>query len=156
MRVPPSHSLALGLVWIALAALPVGKIRAQATPEGFWTTVSDHDGKPEAVVEIREVHGEYTGTVRALLVPADRDDSICGKCGGDRHNQPIVGMEILRHMRRDPDGTFSGGEILDPENGKTYRASMRLTEGGQRLVVRGYVGFAIFGRSETWIRRTAP
>jgi hypothetical protein len=33
-----------------------------------------------------------------------------------------------------------GGEILDPENGKTYRATLKLVDGGRRLVVRGYIG----------------
>ena len=143
------------LLSITFALSAVGPLRAQATVEGLWNTVNDRDGKPEAVVEIRQRNGEYVGTVRALLVAADPDDSICGKCTGDRHNARIVGMEILRRMHRDADGSFSGGEILDPENGKTYRATMKLVDGGQRLVVRGYIGISLFGRSETWIRRTS-
>lgn len=124
----------------------------QTTPAGRWNTISDRDGKPEAVVELREVDGEYVGTIRELLVPATAADSICGKCTDARRNQPVIGMEILRHMRRDGD-EWSGGEILDPEDGKTYRAKMKLTDDGTKLVVRGYIGFSIFGRSQTWIRR---
>jgi uncharacterized protein (DUF2147 family) len=124
----------------------------QATPVGFWNTIDDEDHRPTAVVEIRQVGDELTGTVRALLVPATHDDSICGKCSGEHHNQPVVGMEILRHMRRDGD-EWKGGEILDPETGKTYRAQMKLEDGGKKLVVRGYIGFSLFGRSQTWIRR---
>ena len=105
------------------------------------------------MVEIREVNGEYVGVVRALLVAADLQDSVCGKCPGDRKGQQIVGMEIFRHMRRDGD-EWSGGEILDPENGRAYRARMRLVEGGRKLVVRGYIGLPLFGRSQTWVRRT--
>jgi len=104
-----------------------------------------------AVVEIREENGEFIGTVRGLLVPATAEDSVCTKCQGERRGQRIVGMEILRHMRPDGD-EWSGGEILDPENGKTYRAKMRLTDGGRKLVVRGYIGFSLFGRSQTWVR----
>src|SRR5260370_25765967 len=101
-------------------APPVGST-AQPTPLGAWNTISDKDGKPEAVVEIREVNGELVGTVTALLVEADPADSVCGKCSGERKDHRIVGMEILRHMR--PDGEeWSGGEILDPESGKTYKA----------------------------------
>ena len=131
---------------------PVCATRAQATPAGRWNTISDVDGKPRAVIEIREVAGEYVGVVRSLLAPATREDRVCGKCQGERRGQPIVGMEILRHMRRDGD-EWTGGEILDPENGNTYRAKMKLVDGGQKLVVRGYVGFSLFGRSQTWIRR---
>ncbi|PYP60764.1 MAG: DUF2147 domain-containing protein [Gemmatimonadetes bacterium] len=144
-----AYALAFGTL-----ALPLGlAARGQGTPVGFWNTISDADGKPTAVVEIREINGELSGVVRELLVAADPADSVCGKCSGDRKGQRIVGMEIVRHMR--PDGNqWSGGEILDPENGKTYRATMKLIDGGQRLVVRGYIGLPLFGRSQTWLRRT--
>lgn len=62
-------------------------------------------------------------------------------------------MQILWNMRPDGD-SWSGGEILDPESGKTYRAQMKLADGGRKLVVRGYIGLPLFGRSQTWIRRT--
>jgi len=144
------------IAFIGALAFPVtlpGILSAQATPRGFWNTISDTDHRPTAVVEIREANGEFTGVVRALLVPADPADSICGKCSGARKNQRIVGMEILRHMRRSGDA-WSGGEILDPENGKTYRANMKLVEGGTKLLLRGYIGLSLFGRTQTWIRRT--
>jgi uncharacterized protein (DUF2147 family) len=150
--VQPFTRLMRGSAALAILALAVPRIVwGQTTPAGLWNTISDRDGKPEAVVELREVDGEYVGTIRALLVAASPEDSICGKCTDARHNQPVVGMEILRHMRPDGD-EWSGGEILDPEDGKTYRAKMKLTDGGKKLVVRGYIGFSIFGRSQTWIR----
>lgn len=148
-RNPLGEATVLALLALSLSST----LRAQASPVGFWNTISDRDGKPTAVVEIREVKGELSGVVRELLVPADPADSVCGKCSGDRHGQRIVGMEIVRHMHADGD-QWSGGEILDPENGKTYRATMRLTDDGQKLVVRGYVGLPLFGRSQTWLRRT--
>ncbi|MFI5230636.1 MAG: DUF2147 domain-containing protein [Gemmatimonadales bacterium] len=141
------------LLVVSLSAAASVGLGAQGTPAGLWTTVSDADGKPTAVVEIRDLDGEYVGTVRALLVPADHDDSLCTRCVGTRRNQPIVGMEILRGMRANG-SAWSGGEILDPETGKTYRAKMKLSDGGDKLIVRGYIGISLFGRSQTWIRRT--
>lgn len=125
----------------------------RATPVGLWNTVSDTDGRPTAIVEIQQrPDGELVGIVRGLLVAATHEDSVCAKCSDERRDQPVVGMEILRHLR--PDGAeWSGGEILDPENGKTYRAKLKLADGGQALVVRGYIGISLFGRSQTWIRR---
>jgi len=125
--------------------------RAQASPAGLWNTISDVDGRPTALVEIRQTDGEFVGVVRALLVAAEPQDSICTKCPGERKGQRIVGMEILRHMRPQGD-EWSGGEILDPENGKTYRARMRLEDSGRKLIVRGYIGFSVFGQSQTWLR----
>jgi uncharacterized protein (DUF2147 family) len=141
------------LITVALTVGLSVAARAQASPIGFWNTISDVDGKPTAVVEIRQVNNELSGVVRALLVAADPPDSLCGKCSGERRGQRIVGMEILRHMKAD--GTeWSGGEILDPEDGKTYRASMKLTDDGRKLIVRGYIGISLFGRSQTWMRRS--
>jgi uncharacterized protein (DUF2147 family) len=137
---------------IYMIALGGHVVLAQSTPVGLWNTISDTDGRPTAIVEIREDSGEYVGIVRGLLVPAEPEDSVCGKCSGNRRGQRIVGMEIMRHMRRAGD-EWTGGEILDPENGKTYRAKMRLADGGQKLIVRGYIGFSLFGRSQTWVRR---
>jgi len=144
------------LIWLMamiFGFIPVLTITAQTTPVGFWNTVSDEDGRPTAIVEIQQrMDGEYVGIVRGLLVAASHDDSICSKCRDERRSQPVVGMTILRHMRQDGD-EWSGGEILDPENGKTYRAKMKLTDGGTKLIVRGYIGVSLFGRSQTWIRR---
>ena len=135
-----------------LATTPTDRAFVPSTPVGSWTTISDSDGRPTAVVEIREFDGEFVGIVRALLVPATHEDSVCGKCSGERKGQRIIGMEILRHMHADG-REWSGGEILDPENGKTYRATMKLIDGGTKLVVRGYLAFSLFGRSQTWVRR---
>lgn len=135
-----------------LTAAGVRGASAQATAVGAWNTISDTDGRPTAVVEIREVDGELVGTITALLVAAEPEDSVCGKCSGERKGQRVIGMEILRHMRPDGDA-WSGGEILDPETGKTYKAKMKLIEGGNKLVLRGYIGLPLFGRSQTWVRR---
>lgn len=135
-----------------LLAFPLGGDQAQTTPVGLWNTISDRDGRPTAVVEIQQADNELSGVVRQLLVVADPSDSVCSKCSGVRHMQRIVGMEILSHMRAD--GDHWSGEILDPENGKTYRATLTLADSARKLVVRGYIGLPLFGRSQTWLRRT--
>lgn len=145
-------TVVLGVGALCLATIIDVAAAAQETPVGLWNTISDRDGKPTGVVEIRESNGELSGVVRGILADAGPEDSICGKCTDERKGQPVIGMEILRHMHRTGD-EWSGGEILDPENGKTYRANMHLTDGGKKLVVRGYIGISLLGRSQTWIRR---
>ena len=44
----------------------------------------------------------------------------------------------------------TGGSLYDPESGKTYKGNISLD--GNRLKLRGYIGFAVFGRTETWQR----
>jgi uncharacterized protein (DUF2147 family) len=62
-------------------------------------------------------------------------------------------MEIIRGGRKaDGKDVWEGGKILDPENGTEY--SLRLTpiEGGAKLQVRGFLGFSLLGRTQTWVR----
>ncbi len=47
---------------------------------------------------------------------------------------------------------WSGGEILDPDNGKSYSCYIKVKDNGQRLHVRGYIGFSLLGRTQIWHR----
>ena len=60
-------------------------------------------------------------------------------------------MVFLRHLKRNGD-EYGGGDILDPDNGKVYSCKAKLAEGGKKLVLRGYIGISLLGRSQTWIR----
>ena len=136
---------------LAALGLPAHAASSQAGPVGLWRTISDVDGKPTAVVEIRETAGEFTGVVRELLAESDTA-ATCDKCSGARRGQRVIGMEILWGLHADGD-EWSGGSILDPDNGRIYKAKMRLEDGGKKLIVRGFIGFALLGRSQTWVRQ---
>jgi len=138
-------------VLVFLVAIVATPLRAQTSPIGFWRTVSDVDGRPTAVIEISNSGGYLVGTVRELLVSLDSPDRFCGQCTGIRKGQPILGMQILWGMRPDGD-EWNGGAILDPDNGRIYKAKMRLTDDGKKLIVRGFIGFSFLGRSQTWTR----
>jgi uncharacterized protein (DUF2147 family) len=123
------------------------------SPAGLWTTYSDRSGKADGLVRITEESGELQGIVEAVFSPpAPSAHPLCEECPGDLKNQPIVGMKILRGLRWDG-GQYSGGEILDPEEGRFYRCSVRIADGGQKLELRGYVGIPLFGRTQIWTRR---
>jgi uncharacterized protein (DUF2147 family) len=141
----------VALLLLSLAGVP---LRAQSTPAGRWQAISDVDGKPSALIEIREVDGEFVGTVVGLFTESD-SLALCDRCDGERRDQRVLGLQILWGMRPDGD-EWGGGSILDPESGRVYRARMRLEDGGKRLIVRGYIGFALFGRSQTWLRVEPP
>ena len=132
----------------ALAALAA----AAADPGivGRWRTVDDKTGKPRAIVAIWEHNGQYFGKVEANLDPKNARER-CDLCKDERKNQPMIGLVILRSLKRTGD-EYGGGDILDPDNGTVYRCKARLTEGGKKLIVRGYIGFSLLGRSQTWTR----
>jgi uncharacterized protein (DUF2147 family) len=61
----------------------------------------------------------------------------------------LVGLDLLTNFIYD-NGNYSGGQVYDPENGKTY--SCKITCNGQNLKVRGYIGISLLGRTETFER----
>jgi len=123
---------------------------AVPTPVGRWRTVDDKTGKPRSIVSIWEENGKFFGRVEQSLNP-ERAGRRCDKCTDDRKDQLIVGMVIMRGLKKDGD-EYTGGDILDPDNGKVYRCKIRVKDPGNVLTVRGYLGASLFGRSQTWTR----
>ncbi len=126
---------------------------AQNTPAGLWRTIDD-DGKTEkSTVRITVANGVATGKVEHITDPSKATEK-CVKCDDDRKDQPIVGMVIINGAKQDAEETdkWTGGMILDPAKGSTYKLILKLTDGGKKLDVRGYIGSPMFGRTQTWIR----
>lgn len=120
------------------------------SPVGLWKTIDDKTGRPRGVVRIYEQHGELFGKIVSSVSPEEAKQ-VCEKCSGERKNQPVIGMVILTGMKKNGD-EYSGGEILDPDTGWVYRCKMRLADGGKKLILRGYMGLSLLGRSQTWLR----
>jgi len=124
-------------------------VTAPLSPVGRWKTIDDKTGKPKAIVRIYEENGRLFGRIEATLQPDAK--KTCDKCKDARKDQPIIGMVILRGLTLHQ-GEYSGGDILDPDNGSVYRCKLRMEDRGARLSVRGYIGFALLGRSQNWTR----
>ncbi|WP_424683171.1 DUF2147 domain-containing protein [Frateuria sp. YIM B11624] len=125
---------------------------ANDTPVGTWKTIDDTTGKPKSIVQITEQNGELQAKVLKVLQSDEGPNPICRKCDGERKDQPVEGMTIMWGVTRDGD-VWDGGKILDPHNGKTYKVKLSMLEGGQKLDVHGYIGFALLGRSQVWERQ---
>ena len=104
-----------------------------------------------AIVRVYEEHGRLFGRIEHSFVPG-AETRVCKLCTDERNDQPIIGLIIIRNMQADGAG-YSGGDILDPESGSVYRCKMHLEENGTRLVVRGYIGIALLGRTQIWQRQ---
>ena len=136
-----------------LLASAVAAMAQTDTPIGTWQTIDDHTGQPKALVQItQDSSGSLNGKVIKGLGANDQPDRRCTACTDERKDQPILGMTIINDMKRDGDG-WDHGQILDPEDGKVYKCKMHLEDGGSKLVVRGYIGVSLLGRSQTWVRQ---
>ena len=140
------------LITLALAAA-AGSVLAQATPVGLWKTIDDETKAEKSLVRITETAGTFSAKVEKVF-DATKQDARCEKCSDDRKDQPVLGMTIVKGVRANLDdkALWDGGEILDPNNGKTYKVRMKPVDGGKRLEVRGYIGAPLLGRTQTWVR----
>lgn len=138
------------------AVLAVSGAAAQNTPAGLWKTIDDHTKKERSLVRVVDSNGVLSARIEKLLDPQAKLDRVCDRCSDDRKDKPVVGLEIVRGVKKNADSdaepVWDGGTILDPENGKSYRVRMTPLEGGKKLQVRGYVGSPMFGRSQVWVR----
>jgi len=140
--------IALGAA-LAGALAPAAQAQSADSPVGLWRTIDDETKQSKALIRIVEQGGALVGRIERILVGAA--DAVCEQCTDHRKGQPVQGMTILSGLRKDGEA-WGGGEILDPKNGKVYKAKVSIAEGGRRLDVRGFVGVAAFGRTQTWLR----
>ncbi|MCE2869924.1 MAG: DUF2147 domain-containing protein [Oxalobacteraceae bacterium] len=144
------RSLLLTLLFCSLSI--VAHAADTASPVGVWRTIDDKTGKEKSLVRITEVNGEFRGTIEKLFREPNEDQTPnCEKCTGDKKNKPVLGMIIMTGLKTDGE-MYTGGEILDPANGKTYKCKVWLEDKGKKLNVRGFIGMALLGRTQVWIR----
>jgi uncharacterized protein (DUF2147 family) len=116
---------------------------------GKWKTIDDETGKAKSIIEIYEKSGKIYGKVVEILDMEHKKD-LCTNCDNEDRNKPIVGMTIIKGLSKNG-SEYGSGKILDPKNGKIYKCMMAL-EGNDKLKVRGYIGFALIGRTQYWHR----
>ena len=141
-------------VWAltALSVLISGAALAQDAGSivGLWKTFDDDTNQPSALVQISEQNGLFVGKVTKILDPSGLPT--CAKCTDYRKDKPVVGMEILSGLKKDGENMYSGGRILDPDDGEIYRADIKLLDQGNKLDLRAYLGIPLIGRTQSWMR----
>jgi uncharacterized protein (DUF2147 family) len=143
---------AAALLWLAA---PLAAFAADMTPAGIWQAVDDDTKQPTGWFLISNHDGVYAGIIaKMFLKPGENPNALCDQCKDDRHNHPWLGLEIIRGMKQDNERTdkFVDGTILDPRDGKVYKAMMTVSPDGQTLIVRGYIGFSLLGENQYWTR----
>ncbi len=143
----------LALFTFALAGIPAASSHSAdlQSPVGLWKTVDDKTAMPRAMVRVYLQDGKYFGRIEQSFTPG-AETRVCSACSDERKNQPIIGLLIIRNVNL-RDGEYGGGDILDPDNGSVYRCKFHLENDGATLVVRGFIGISLLGRSQTWQRQ---
>lgn len=138
-----ASSLCLMVCYLPLA------LAASQSPLGNWVTVDDKTGEKRAIVTIYE-SGSVLSAVIDKVFPQPGDTGICDKCPGEFKGKKIKGLSFMWGLKKERDNEWSDGSILDPKSGKIYRAKITLQ--GDKLLVRGYLGISLLGRTQIWHR----
>ena len=134
-----------------LLAASTTEAQSPSSAVGRWKTIDDATGKAKSVVEIYQAKdGRLAGKVVEVLDLKDGPNPTCGECKGANQGKPIKGMLILWGLRPDGAGQWSGGRVLDPENGKDYKAKLELLDSGRQLGMSGCIAFLC--RQQVWLR----
>lgn len=68
-------------------------------------------------------------------------------------SRPLCGLQIGTNFHLTYPGHAEGGQLYDPQSGRTYSGMM--TRDGDKLKLRGYIGLSLFGRTEIWTQAPA-
>jgi len=138
---------------LALAASPA--FAYDSGPVGKWLTIDERTNSPGSVVEITSNNGSLQGKLVGIIPHPGQDpnsiQTVCTECKGALKDKPKIGMVVMWNLKRDGDA-WDGGTILDTGSGSTYSVDVRVADGGQKLVVRAYLGIAMLGKTFTWVR----
>ncbi len=140
-----------GLLMLSAGSLLSTTVFAASLNGTQWQTIDEKTGEKKAIVQLTESSGQVTGKIVKVLNSKEAK-AVCEKCTGNLKNKPIEGLQILTGMKAEGANKWSNGKLVDPESGKIYSGKLTLSDNGQSLNLRGYVGTPVFGRTQTWQR----
>jgi uncharacterized protein (DUF2147 family) len=132
--------------------------------EGFWYSVDEKSGQITAGWEIYENGGLLYGRMLSLIGRSPQEPA--AKCRGsyrgfpvegDVSRMPLAGTPWIFGLRREKEGVWTGGRVVNPEDGNMYHCKITYHpasgSAAESLEMRGEIGLGI-GRSQYWRRCT--
>ncbi|MGD9842004.1 MAG: DUF2147 domain-containing protein [Steroidobacteraceae bacterium] len=134
------------LVLSLVGSAAIAAEEAQTKVLGNWLT-APKDG-------IIQISHAADGSLQGRIVGGNQPGKLDAKNPDpDKRNQVLRGQVNMAGLKYDGDSKWSGGTIYDPNSGSTYKCKLDLLADGT-LKVRGYIGFALLGKTQLWTRYT--
>lgn len=127
------------LAMIGVAFLLATAVFAADPAEGYWKSIDDVTGKITAYWRIYEENGTLFGTIAATV--DDPQDVIASSCKESYKNFPVagavnkmktVGTPWIFGMKKESEGNWKDGNIIDPSNGKMYGCVIKYLKPGEK------------------------
>ena len=120
-------------------------------PDSIVGTWQNSSGKGH--IQIYKQQNKYYGKIVWLKDALDQEGNPkTDKKNSDpkKRSNSLLGMVMLRDFKY-KGGEWEGGHIYNPSDGKEYKGQIKLKD-SKTLLVRGYVGISILGKTDTWTR----
>ncbi|MBI5716793.1 MAG: DUF2147 domain-containing protein [Burkholderiales bacterium] len=135
----------------ACGSVALGQDKAQRSEiVGRWATQGFG-----SIVEFRPCAEDKAALCGRILWLWEENDA-SGRLRTDRHNpdselksRSLIGIDIVRGLRETAAGTWSGGELYNPDDGRTYTGEIHVKRG--TLELRG-CALRVFCQTQTWRR----
>jgi uncharacterized protein (DUF2147 family) len=144
----------LAFLGLTGAAVAVSGGRAEATElDGFWM-----DSHGEVVLQVEPCGVEMCAKVVWLRLPYGPDRLPLKDFRNPEaslQNRPVCGLRVIEGFKKQPDGTWGGGNVYVPDLGMSFSGYAQKLSPTQ-IEVRGYVMLPIFGSTEVWSKVLKP
>ncbi|HSF52705.1 MAG TPA: DUF2147 domain-containing protein [Algoriphagus sp.] len=134
-------------ILIYLGVIFYSRAQSENAIVGLW-----YNTEKTAQIEIMKSGSEFIGKIIWLNNPNPDGKPATDKQNSDPklRNRPLMGLAILDGLKY-ASGIWKGGDIYDPNSGKTYSCELKL-KSEKILEVKGYLGFSFVGRTVEWTR----
>ncbi len=140
------------LMILSAAVFFISEIYAQKSEKniiGIWLTEDKR-----AAVKIFKKENLFFGKIVWEKDPCDKNgnpNKDINNPDPKLRNKLLNGLIIMKKIKYNFSEKKGKGEIYNPENGKTYKINVELTD-KNTLEVRGYIGIPLIGSTNTWKR----